>query len=271
MPIVSVIIPAYNAEEFLEDSILSIVNQTFEEIEIILIDDCSSDKTWKLIQQHAEKDSRIKGYQNKHNLGIAGNRNKGVSLASGKYLVWQDADDISFPWRIEKQLNFMESNPEVGIVGGFLELFNNETTIGERQYPTEDRDLRRCIFRYSPIAQPAAMVRKAAIDKVGTYSLKYPPAEDLDMTFRIGEHYKLANIGEVLIRYRESDGNATFSNLRKMELSTLEIRKTFMRSSAYQVRAADIIYNLLHFVSVWIIPSKAKIKLFNAFRTTRNQ
>jgi len=138
-----------------------------------------------------------------------------------------------------------------------------------RKYPAEDIDLRRCIFRYSPIAQPAAMVRMEALTKAGEYNLKYPPAEDIDMTFRIGEHYKLANLPEIVVRYRESNTSATFTRLKKMELSTLEIRYKHARSLAYRVTLGDKVYNILHFISIWIVPSRLKIRLFNWWRNSK--
>ena len=268
MPNISVVIPAYNAAKFLSDAIESILKQTFQDFEVIVIDDCSTDDTWKVIKSFAKKDSRIRPYQNKQNLGIAGNRNKGVSLAKGKYLVWQDADDISLSMRLEKQFRFMEKHSEVGIVGGYIKLFRGSITLGIREYPLHDSSLRQCIFRYSPIAQPAAMVRLEALHKVGAYNLKYPPAEDIDMTFRIGEYYKLANIPEIVVRYRESDTSATFTRLRKMELSTLEIRHKHSKSVKYKMTIGDRIYNFAHYISVWCIPPKLKIRLFNFWRNS---
>jgi glycosyltransferase involved in cell wall biosynthesis len=265
---VTVVIPAYNAEDYLPDAIESILKQSFQDLEIIIIDDHSKDKSWSVIQEFAKRDSRIRACRNSSNLGIAGNRNRGVSLASGKYLVWQDADDISLPTRIEKQFEFMESHPDVGIVGGYIELFRGCKTIGVRKYPSDDTSLRRCIFRYSPIAQPAAMIRLEALRKAGEYNLNYPPAEDIDMTFRIGEHHKLANINEIVIRYRESNASATFTRLRKMELSTLEIRRKHFNSVSYSATMGDRIYNLVHFVSVWLVPPRLKIRLFNLWRNS---
>lgn len=268
---VSVVIPAYNAALYLPEAIESILKQTFQDFEIIIIDDCSTDNTWEVIQEYAKRDARIRPFQNQQNLGIAGNRNKGVALATGKYLVWQDADDISLPTRVEKQFQFMESHPEIGIIGGYIELFRGQTKLGIRKYPPDDAALRQCIFRYSPIAQPAAMVRLEALHKAGEYNLKYPPAEDIDMTFRIGEHYNLANLQEIVVQYRESETSATFTRLKKMELSTLEIRRKHALSTAYKMSLGDRLYNALHFLSVWIVPPRVKIRLFNLWRNSVNQ
>lgn len=266
MPDISVVIPAYNAEPYLPAAIESILRQTFSDFELIIIDDCSSDGTAEVINHYSKLDHRIRAYRNPVNLGIAGNRNRGVSLSDSKYLAWQDADDISLPFRLEKQYQLLELDCDVGIVGGFIEIFKNDKILGTRKYATADAELRRCIFRYSPIAQPTAMIRLEALRLTGNYNLKYPPAEDLDMTFRIGEHYKFANIPEVLIRYRESDTSATFTRLRKMELSTLEIRRIHAHSTAYEASLADKLYNLIHFLSVWVVPPKIKIRLFNWWR-----
>ena len=186
MPKISVVIPAYNAEIYLSEAIESIINQTFKDFELIIIDDSSVDNSWEIIKKYSLQDNRIKIYRNEVNLGIAGNRNKGISLSSGEYLAWQDADDISIATRLERQVSFMEAHQEVGIVGGYLEIFRHNEILSERHYPLDDLSLRRCIFRYSPIAQPTAMIRAEAFKKVGVYDLSLPPAEDLDMTFRIG-------------------------------------------------------------------------------------
>ena len=91
------------------------------------------------------------------------------------------------------------------------------------------------------------------------------------MTFRIGEHYKLANLQEVVVRYRESDTSATFTRLKKMELSTLEIRRQHALSAVYKMTLSDRIYNALHFLTVWIVPPRVKIKLFNWWRNSESQ
>lgn len=269
--LISVIIPAYNAEKYLAEAISSILTQSFVNIEVIVIDDCSTDRTWEIIQHYALTDSRIRSFRNETNLGIAGNRNKGIKLAMGKYILWQDADDISLPERIEKQLNFMEANPDVGIVGGFLQFFSDEKAItGIRKYSAGDAELRQKIFRFSPVAQPAAMIRKSCIDEVGEYDLRFPPAEDLDMSFRIGIRYKFANIQDVIIKYREHPHSATFSRLKKIELSTLMIRLKYARSPKYNATWGDYVYSSLQFFSIWIIAPELKIKIFNWWRNTNS-
>ena len=103
-----------------------------------------------------------------------------------------------------------------------------------------------------------------------TTTQRLPVRAAKPISFRIGEHYALANLQEVVIRYRESDSSATFTRLRKMELSTLEIRRKHSRSPHYRVTPLDIAYNTAHFLSVWIVPPKLKIRAFNWWRNSRS-
>lgn len=266
---ISVVMPAFNAEQYIAESIQSILDQSFHNFELIIIDDASTDRTLEILYEYAKKDSRIRVFNNEKNLGIAGNRNLGVSLALGKYLAWQDADDISLSYRLEQQYHFLETHPEVGIVGGYLELFSGDNILGVRRYAEGDLALRKSIFKYSPVAQPAAMIRKDVLDGVGIYDLSYPPAEDLDMTFRIGMISKLANIPRILIRYRVSATSATGKSLKTMELNTLRIRRKYLFKAPYQASAIDVAYNLAHFLSIYIVPGRWKTKVFSLLRDTR--
>ena len=260
--------PAYNAEKYISEAIESILNQTFTKFELIITNDASTDSTWMIIQKYAKKDSRIRIYQNQKNLYIAENRNLLVKLARGKYIAWQDADDISMPDRLEKQFKFMELNPQVGIVGGYLQFFEKRIIKSIRKYSTNDKELRNNIFRFSPVAQPTAMIRRECFEKVGLYNPKYPPAEDIDMSFRIGTYYKFSNIPRVTLKYREHQDSATFDKLKKIELSTLEIRRNNNCKNGYRMTCVDRIYNLLQYLSIFILPGQLKISLFNAFRNS---
>ena len=267
---VSVVMPAYNAGLYIGAAIQSILNQTLANFELIILDDASNDQTFAIANSFAVRDKRITVFRNEINVGIAGNRNLGVSLAKGKYLAWQDADDLSLPTRLEKQYQFLESNVDVGIVGASIELFSEENRrLGVRHYHAQDHGLRKSIFRFSPVAQPVAMIRKEILDVVGLYDIELPPAEDLDMSFRIGKIAKLANLSEILLKYRVSPGSATWKTLRTMEVNTLKIRKKYMFSGGYDVGVLDIAYNLLHVISVYLVPRAVKLRLFSLIRDSK--
>lgn len=267
-PKVSVIIPAYNSAKYIIAALDSIKSQTYQDIECIVIDDCSTDETWELIQSAVKNDKRIKAYSNSKNIGIGGNRRYGIELARGEFICWQDADDLSTPTRIEKQVEFLLKNPEVGAVGGFLKFFGEGIKESTRKYAEDDKQLRRCIFRFNPIAQPAAMVRSECFKSVGTYDTRYHVSEDLEMFFRIGTKYKFGNIQEIAVLYRQHSGSLTASKLRSMELATLKLRWKYSKHHAYNPMLGDYIYNIAQFVSIYLLPGKLKITLFNKLRNS---
>lgn len=268
-PRISVLMPAYNSEKYIASSIESILNQSFGLFELLIADDCSTDDTWQIIQEYAKKDKRIKPIRNESNLYIARNRNKLLDMARAKYIAWQDADDIALVQRLEKQYNFLEKNYHVGIIGGYLEIFDDKRVRGIRKYSADDRMLRKKIFRYSPVAQPAAMIRRKCFDELGNYDPKYPPAEDIDMSFRIGTKYLFANLEEVILKYRQSETSSTFKKLNKIEFDTIEIRKKYYNSPFYKVTLADIIYNIVEFMLIFVLPPKARIRIFSMLRDTK--
>lgn len=266
-PLVTVVTPAYNAERFLSEAIESILNQTYENIEYILIDDASTDNTKDIINKYAKKDNRIKTHFNAKNLNIGGVRNQGVKLAKGKYIAWQDADDISLPTRIEKQVEFMESNPKVGMCGSFIEFFEDNGNHHIRKYLTEDSEIRKKMFRYAPAAEPASILRMECFKKAGEYDPTLPPAADIDMSFRIGQHYKFANIPEVLLRYRVHPQSATSQKLKVSERNTKLIRNKYKNHPAYTYTFADAIYNFLQEKTAALMPAPFRIRLFNFLRS----
>ena len=243
-PLVSVLMPAYNAEKYIVEAIESILDQTYKNFELIIADDLSTDKTWNIICNYKKIDNRIIAIKNKKNLYIAGNRNKLLSLAKGEYIAWQDADDISYRKRLERQVKFMEKNKDVGICGGYLDFYFNGKVIERRRYSKLDSRLRRRIFRQSPVAQPASIIKKECFDKVGLFDLNYPPAEDIDMSFRIGSYYKLANISFPLIKYRLHYKSATSQKLKLIMLTTLKIRFKNINNKAYRFSLVDIVYQI---------------------------
>jgi len=269
-PNVSVLMPVYNMEKYIGDAIESILNQTYRDFEFIIIDDCSVDKTWEIIKKYASKDNRIIAEKNERNLGIYGTRNKLISLAKGVYIVWQDADDISLLYRIEHQYKFMEEHLEIGISGGFLNYFNEDGEHGIRKYPADDRSLRKMIFKYSPIAQPAAIIRKECFNVTGLFPLASPVAEDLAMSFQIGTKYKFGNLQEILIKYRENRNGATFKKLKKMELYSIFLRYLYSKSTAYSPTWMDKAFNFIHLYLIFFVPSRFIIWVATFIRNNRS-
>jgi glycosyltransferase involved in cell wall biosynthesis len=263
---ISVLMPAYNAEKYISEAIESILNQTFKDFEFIVIDDCSTDGTGKIINRYAAEDPRIIFLRNESNLKISKTLNRGIDIARGKYIARMDADDWSYPDRLQKQFDFMEKNPEVGVSGGAVDICNEQMKItGRRKYNLSDSDIRKKIFRYNPFAHSAIIIRKDVLQKSGLYDNDYNLAEDYELYFRIGRYAKFANLEDVLLKYRIFSGSSTGKSTKKMELATIKARNKHL--SEYNMGLLDGLYKAVQYFSIFLIPAKLKIKLFNFFRS----
>ncbi len=266
---VSVIMPAYNAEEYIAEAIKSILDQTFENFEFIIIEDGSKDNTWRIIQEYAEQDMRIVALRNNQNLKLSKTLNRGIKIACGQYIARMDADDISLKDRLAKQISYMEQNPQIGISGGAMQIIDKGgKVIGQRRYHLTDSEIRKYIFRYSPFSHPLVIMKRSVLEKAGYYDNEYNPAEDYDLHFRLGQHSKFGNLSDILLKYRVISQSMTTGSTRKMELKTLDIRKKAHREYGYRMNFFDKVYWLLQYTSLFIVPSKIRIWLFNKIRNT---
>lgn len=203
-PLVSVIIPCYNAEKYVEEAVRSIMTQTYKNIEILVTEDCSTDNTLKILKNLEKEDSRIKVIQNKKNLKIVKSLNNMINIAQGKYIARMDADDISLPERIEKQVRFMEENPEYGVCGtNAWHIDERGYTIGKSNLPITYEDNKFYLVYYSTLYHPTIMLR-SDIYKKNFYSDVFLYAEDYELWCRLvfKENIKVINLVERLFKYR---------------------------------------------------------------------
>ncbi|STO54143.1 glycosyl transferase [Canicola haemoglobinophilus] len=204
-PLISVIIPCYNAEKFVEKSVRSIMEQTYNNLEIILINDCSTDNTEFILQQLALEDKRIVYIKNDHNLKLPKTLNKGIALAQGEYIARMDADDIAVPERLETQMNFMLNNPEIDLVGTnlkHLDEHDNFTGYASAQ-PTEHKDIVKQLAWKCTIVHPSILAKKSLFTELNGFDESIVYAEDYELWIRAylaGK--KFANLAEPLLHYR---------------------------------------------------------------------
>ncbi len=266
-PTISVIMPAYNAEKYISESIESILNQTHKNFELIIIDDCSKDKSWNIIQKYAKKNKIIHAIKNEKNLGLCLTLNKGIKYAKGKYIARADNDDWYYPERLEKQYLFLESNPDVGIVGGTMEIMSETGEVySRRTYSKTDQEIRKHIFSYSPFSHPLVMIKKSILNKTGNYNSSFIPADDYELYFRIGKYSKFANLSDTLMKYRVSSASMTSKQTKKMEHATIKVRNFYANTFPYHMNIMDRVYNFLHFISIYLIPHSYKRQLFAILR-----
>lgn len=266
-PKVSVVMPVYNAEKSVRKSIKSILKQTLQNFEFIIINDASKDKTLEIIRRYKSKDKRIRLISNSHNLKIANSLNLGISIAKADLVARMDGDDISHPKRLELQYLYLKDNPEVAIVGSNISITDNGKEVWKRTYPTSSRDLKKVMFRYSPFAHPTVMIRKKIFEEVGGYNPEIVPCEDIDLWFKIGAKYDFGNVPKTLLKYNLSDVSGSHYNLRKTELLGFKIKINAIENLGFRPSVYDIFYNILEFLSLWVMPTNLRIKFYNFLRS----
>lgn len=210
MPKVSVIMPSYNKGEYIGKAIESILNQTFREWELIIIDDCSLDNSIEVIRSY--QDERIRFYENPSNLGIAGNRNKGLELAKGEYIALLDADDVSLPNRFEVEAAFLDTHPEIDVVfGGFQEI-DEQGIIKETYFsPLKNpKYIKANLMVLDVIPNGSCMYRKEFINRYGIrYRDGYLGMDDYLFWVECSLHGNISGMPDLFLYWRNTSGNGT--------------------------------------------------------------
>ena len=217
--LVSVVLPVHNRPQFLAEAAGSILSQTLRDLELIVVDDGSNNPdTPKVVAAVVAADSRIRAIRREVNGGPSAARNTGLAVAVGKYVAFMDDDDVSEPARLEKQVAFLDANPEVAAVncamaivdesGRVRKLPSRESAAFSRPVPPlEDGD-----GRFAVLVNASAVVRRSALAEIGGYRDRFRGKEDFDLTLRMEEKFVLAGLPDALYRYRESgDGRVSMS------------------------------------------------------------
>ena len=219
-PKISVLLPVYNSELYIKEAIDSILNQTFSDFELLVIDDASTNTSVEIIQSYT--DSRIQLIVKSQNSGYTNSLNHGLTIAKGEYIARMDSDDISMPTRFEKQIAFLDNNTDYVLCGAnFSILESNEVKI----LPENHDDIQMQFIANCCIAHPVVMLRKSVfLENKIQYNAEKEPAEDYDLWVRLLQYGKLHNIQEVLLRYRVH--NMQTSNLKatKQAKNSLDIK-----------------------------------------------
>jgi glycosyltransferase involved in cell wall biosynthesis len=248
-PLVSVVMPVYNGERYLEAAIQSILNQSFTDFEFIIINDGSVDNTRIILQKYEHIDERIRVYTQDKS-GLVASLNRGCQIARGKYIARMDADDISLPERFAKQLLFMEANPKVGVCGTWIK------TIGQAagrlaKYPTDHITILCYLLFDSPICHPSAMMRKQLFENLHlTYNRLHVYGQDYRFWIDCSNFVWMANIGEALLLYR---------------LHSDQICQKYRnpQSTSAKIAYVDLLKRLD------INPTEEELEIHNSFRTLR--
>ena len=212
-PAVSVVMPVKNAEKTVSESIDSILNQTLKNFEFIIVNDSSTDGTKNIIDSYVSRDQRIKLIDSTGQ-GISDALNCGIEQASAPLIARMDADDISRPIRLEKQMNAFSSNSKLVLLGSYCHTFKeDENELEEIKIPTTNIELQRSIRSIPTFTHPTMMAKREIILLVGGYRKQFDGAEDHDLHLRISRHGEIETLPESLLLYRCHSGQ--FSNMKK--------------------------------------------------------
>lgn len=240
LPKISVLTPIYNTNpNDLCEMIDSVLGQTYTDFEFLILNDSPNNKEIeKIVLDYAKHDKRIKYSKNTKNMGITKSRNKLIDLAKGEYLAVVDHDDISMPNRFELEVDYLDKNPHIGVVGGSLIEFHDNKIIQKLEFPQNDHDIKIFIvnvpYGCAP-NHPTCMIRKSVLDKSGVrYDEKWSPCEDHSLFLDLLDHTCFHCLPDVVLKYRWHDDNTSCRLHQYMlDLMPLMIKKAREKHPLY--------------------------------------
>ena len=255
-PLISVIIPVFNGNGYLPAALQSILSQTYRHLEVIAIDDGSTDNSYEILKRFAKLDSRVRVYRNPKNLNIANTLNRGIKLAKGQYIARMDADDVSLPHRLQKQIHFLLAHPNVVIVGGQVRTIDiHGHALGRKLFPVTNKQIREAFYTGNPLQHPTVLINKALLPKnFAWYNPALPPAEDYDLFFRLGKYGHYHNLSSFVLQYRQYLGSSTFKNPLKTFNVTRQVRKLAITQYGYLPSFRSRLIHTLQVMIITLLP-----------------
>lgn len=228
-PLVSVVLSVYNGQDYLRPALDSLINQTLADREIVVVDDGSSDGSAEILASYGNQ-LRI---HRQANQGQTRALNTGLRLARGKYIARMDQDDVADPERLQKQVEFLEAHPEVGLLGtAYHEMDATGQFFRTVRPPTDDKPLRTTIVKYNPFMHSAVMFRRDLLEQAGYYdeSEQYRHFQDLDLWIRLAQHSQIASLPEPLMCRRVHLASASAARDNARLRNDIELRKRAIRA-----------------------------------------
>jgi glycosyltransferase involved in cell wall biosynthesis len=214
-PVVSVLVRAFNCERYIGPAIESILAQTFQDFEIVVVDDASTDGTEAILQAYAQRDERVRVFRNETNQGPVRAMNLGLRHARGEFVAFHDGDDVSLPHRLETQVNFLRANPQIALVGGgkyVIDEEGEEIRIVTRQRRGPEK-VRQDLEKGYTFTQTSVMCRRQCIEAIGLYDEFFLYANDYDMLLRMADQFDMVYYEEPLVKWRWL--NSSISGVKK--------------------------------------------------------
>lgn len=246
-PLISVIIPTFNREKTLFSSIESVLNQSYKNIELIIVDDNSSDGTEKLIKRI--KDERVRYIKNSNNKGAAGARNVGIVAAQGNYIAFQDSDDIWLPEKLSEQMQVFEKDEEIAMVYCAFEYNkgNVQYKIPSDHIPKSELEgyIFHSLIKENKVGTVTIIIKKECIYKVGAFNEELKALEDWELALRISKSYKIGFVNKMLVKAIYTDKSVNH-NLRNLLNANIFIAENYLRHETSRVLAKELIRDIIY-------------------------
>jgi glycosyltransferase involved in cell wall biosynthesis len=269
-PLVSVVMPVHNGEKYIREALQSCFDQTYKNIEIIVVDDKSTDSTLSILYSLEKDNPNMIVIQAEKQNGLGDVINIGVKKAKGKYIARLDADDVMYQDRLEKQVRFLEDNPDVVIVGGQIDTMDENGKItGSRTYSIADKDIKKNLFLFQPFAHPAVTMRKDSLEKIGLYPEGVWKIEDVMLFFKMSQVGQFANLPDTVIKYRMATGTQSQGDLVGHFKETEKARKWAIRELGLRPTIREKFWWFAEKVGVsmlYLLPQKVYIWVFHTVR-----
>lgn len=242
-PVVTVLLPVFNASKHIQAAIKSILKQSFFDFELLVIDDGSSDGTVAAVQMFEDK--RICLIKNDANMGVARTLNRGLNMARGIYIARMDADDICHRHRLTKQIQFMEQNPSVGVAGTWVRYFGDQPPVIDRT-PTGCDVVKAFLLFDNPLYHPSIIIRKSLLDQFTLrYDSTYSRSEDYELWIRAAEYFPLDNLPESLLKFRCHKGSITSTASDHMKKQACELLLRGLQKLEMKVTDTDLLFHYM--------------------------
>lgn len=265
-PLVSVIMPVYNAGEFLVEAIESILTQTVKDFEFLIIEDRSTDNSWEIIRKYQNKDKRIKAFRNKSRSGLVKSLNFLIPKTRGQYIARMDADDISLPARFARQIEYLEAHSDIIACGGQEFIIDEKGNIlAEKYFPTDAKDCYNKLMNLMVI-QPPLLMARGSIFRMLRYDNHIFRNDDITMHFKLISRGNFGNVDEIIFKYRKVDWSLTHINPKRVYFLALKARLNAILNEDFRPSLLNICLAFVETLAVILIPGMLITPVFECFR-----
>ncbi len=241
-PLVSIIMSVHNGSSFLHEAIESILSQTFQNFEFIIIDDGSTDLTPSVLERYQSLDRRVRIIKLEENLGLPTCLNLGVDQALGKYIARMDADDISLPYRLEEQVKFLTDHPDIDMVGtGYIVIDDSGRNKGAYFVSADPAVIKWSFIFFNPIAHPSVMIRASTLKRFGGYDEQCLRSQDYDLWWRISLDGRISNLRKICLLFRRHESRVSVRHSEQQQDYARNIRKKYLSSVLGREISSDVV------------------------------